>query len=91
MNSEEYLELFEVSQHLFTKGLQFEIYMDRIKSDWIVPRYGDGVIDHFREKSLFFRDTANNKKHDAKKRLSISGPSLEKPVAEIIPLKENRP
>jgi len=53
--------------------------------------YGDDVIDNFREKSLFFRDTSSNQEHDAKNRLSISGPSPEKPVAEIIPLKENRP
>ena len=48
-------------------------------------------MDHFREESLFFRDTRNYQEHDAKNRLSISGPSREKPVVEIIPLKRNRP
>ena len=41
------------------------------------------VADHFRKKSLFFRDTRDNQKHDAKKRFSIPVPSSEKPLAEI--------
>ena len=45
--------------------------------------YGDDVIDHFRKKSSFFRDTRDNQEHDTKKRLSIPGPSPEKPEAEI--------
>ena len=47
------------------------------------------VIDHFRRISLFFLDTRSNQEHDAKNRLSIPGPSPEKPVAEIIPLKKS--
>ena len=49
------------------------------------------LIDHFRKKSLFFQDTRDNQEHDAKNRLSLFSPSLEKPVAEIDQLKENRP
>jgi len=45
----------------------------------------------FRKKSLFFRDTRDNQEHDTKNRLSIPAPSSEKPLAEIIPLKKNRP
>ena len=51
--------------------------------------YGDDVIDHFRKKSLFFRDTRENQEYDAKNRLSIPSPSPEKPVAEIARLKKN--
>ena len=46
------------------------------------------LTDHFRKKSLFFRDTRDNREHDAKNRLPKPGPSPEKPVAEIIPLKK---
>ena len=49
------------------------------------------MTDHFQEKSLFFRDTRDNQEHDTKTRLSIPGPSPEELVAEIIPLKRNRP
>ena len=49
------------------------------------------VTGHFRKKCLFFRDTRDNQGHDAKNRLSIPGPSSEKLVAEIIPLKKIRP
>ena len=41
--------------------------------------------------SSFFRDTRKVKEHDAKVGLSISVTSPENSVAEIIPLKENRP
>ena len=47
------------------------------------------MIDTFRENSLFFRDTRDNQEYDAKDRLSIPGPSPEKPLAEIDRLKEN--
>ena len=50
--------------------------------------YGDDVIDHFRKKSIIFRDTTDNQEHDAKNRLLIPGPSSEKPVAEIAQLKK---
>ena len=50
--------------------------------------YGDDVIDHFRKKLLFFRDTRDNQEYNAKNRLSIPGPSPEKPVAEIARLKK---
>ena len=50
--------------------------------------YGDDVIDHFREKSLFFRDTRDNTEHDAKNRLSISITSFEKTLAEIVSVKQ---
>ena len=50
--------------------------------------YGDDVIDHFREKYIVFRDTRDHQEHDAKNRLLISGPSFEKPVAEIDQLKK---
>ena len=43
------------------------------------------------KKSLFFQDTRNNQEYDAKSRLSITVNSSEKLLAEIIPLKENRP
>ena len=46
--------------------------------------YGDDVIDHFREKSLFFQDTGDNQEYDAKNRLSIPVLSSEKPLAEVI-------
>ena len=49
------------------------------------------VIGHFRKMSLFFRDTRNDQEHDVKTRLSIRVPSSEKPLAEIIRLKKNRP
>ena len=47
------------------------------------------VIDHFRTKSIVFRDTRYNQEHDAKVRLSILSPSSEKPKAEIIQLKKS--
>ena len=50
--------------------------------------YGDDVIDHFREKSIVFRDTRDHQEHDVKNRLSIPGPSSEKSVAEIAQLKK---
>ena len=46
------------------------------------------VTDHFRKKSLFFRDTRNNQEYDAKNRLSIPGPSPEKLMAEIYSFKK---
>ena len=49
------------------------------------------LIGHFGKKSLFFRDTRKVQEHYAKVRLSISLTSPENSVAEIIPLKENRP
>ena len=49
------------------------------------------MTDHFQEKSIFFQDTRHNQEYDAKNRLLISSPSLEKPMAEIDQLKENRP
>ena len=50
--------------------------------------YGDDVIDHFRKKSLFFRDTRDHQEHDAKNRLSIPTTRSEKPLAEIISVKK---
>ena len=50
--------------------------------------YGNDVIDHFRKKSIIFRDTRDHQEHDAKNRLLISGPSFEKPEAEIDQLKK---
>ena len=61
------------------------------KTDKIQKSADHQLSDHFRKKLLFFLDTRNNQEHDAKNRLSIPGPSPEKPVAEIIPLKKNRP
>ena len=49
------------------------------------------MTDHFRKKSIIFRDTRDHHEHDAKNRLLIPGPSSEKPVAEIHQLKKNRP
>ena len=49
------------------------------------------LIGHFRKKCIIFRDTRDHQEHDAKNRLSIPGPSSEKPVAEIAQLKKNRP
>ena len=49
------------------------------------------MTDHFRRKSLFFQDTRDHPKHDAKNRLSSPSPGPEKPLAEIDRLKENRP
>ena len=82
MNSEDYLELFEILQLPFPKGWKFEIYMDRI---W---RWRHRSLP---EKSLFFRDTRDHPEHDAKNRLSLPSPSPEKPLAEIDELKNNRP
>ena len=53
--------------------------------------YGDDVIDHFRKKSIIFRDTRDHQEYDAKNRLSLPSPSPEKPLAEIDELKNNRP
>ena len=47
------------------------------------------VIDHFRKKSLFFQYTRYNQEYDSKNRLSIPGPSSEKPVAEIARIKKS--
>jgi len=49
------------------------------------------LTDHFRKKSLIFRDTRDHTEHDAKSRLSLPSPSPEKPLAEIDHLKNNRP
>ena len=49
------------------------------------------VTNHFRKKSIIFRDTRDHQEYDAKNRLSIPGPGPEKPVAEIDELKKNRP
>ena len=46
------------------------------------------VTNHFRKKSIIFRDTRDHQEHDAKNRLSIPGPSPEKSVAEIDQLKK---
>ena len=46
------------------------------------------LSDDFQKKPLFFRDTRDNQEHDTKTRLSIPGPSPEKPVAEIDQLKK---
>ena len=81
MNSEEYLESFEISQLPFPKGC--------LGSTW--TGCGDDVNDHFRKKSLFFRDTRDHPEHDAKNRLSLPCPSPEKSLAEIDELKNNRP
>ena len=51
--------------------------------------YGDDVIDHFRKKSIIFRDMRTHGEHNAKDRLSISCPSPEKPSSQILRLKEN--
>ena len=63
MNSEEVLESFEVSEQLLPK-------VENLGFTW--TGYGDDVIDHFRKKSLFFRDTREHPEHDAKNRLSLS-------------------
>ena len=52
---------------------------------------GHHVTNHFRKKTLFFRDTRDHPEHDAKNRLSLPSPSSEKPLAEIDELKNNRP
>ena len=59
-----------------------------MKSKWSADNQ---LIGHFGKKPLFFRETRQHQEHDAKVRLSISGPSSEKPVAEIYQLKNNRP
>ena len=46
------------------------------------------MTDHFRKKSIVFRDTRYHQKDDAKNRLPIPGPSPEKSVAEIDQLKK---
>ena len=50
--------------------------------------YGDDVIDHFREKSIVFRDTRDSQEHDAKNRLSIPSPSSLEPVVEVESVKK---
>ena len=47
------------------------------------------VTDDFWKKSIIFRDTRDHQEQDTKTRLSIPGPSPEKPVAEIDQLKKN--
>ena len=42
------------------------------------------VTNHFRKKSIIFRDTRDHQEYDAKNRLSIPGLSSEKPLAEVI-------
>ena len=46
------------------------------------------VIGHFCKKSIIFQNGRIDQEHDAKVRLSISGPSPEISVAEIIQLKK---
>ena len=46
------------------------------------------MTNHFRKKSLFFRDTRDHSEHDAKNRLPLPSPSPEKPLAEIDQLKK---
>ena len=46
------------------------------------------VTDHFREKSIVFRDTRDSQEHDAKNRLSIPSPSPSEPVAEVESVKK---
>ena len=58
------------------------------KMDKIQKSADQHVIDHFRKKCLFFRDTRDHQEHDAKNRLSIPSPSPEKPLAEITRLKK---
>ena len=43
------------------------------------------------EKTLFFQDTRDHPEHDAKNRLPIPCLSSEKPLAEVISDKKNRP
>jgi len=50
--------------------------------------YGDDVIDHFRKKSLFFRDAGDSREYDAGGRLSMPGPGPEKLVAEVCSFKK---
>ena len=45
------------------------------------------MTGHFRKKTLFFRDTRDNREYDAKTRLSISITSFEKTLAEIVSVK----
>ena len=45
------------------------------------------MIDHFREKSIVFRDTKDSQEHVAKNRLSIPSPSSSEPMAEIAQLR----
>ena len=49
------------------------------------------VMDHFRKKSIIFRDMRTHGEHNTKDRLSISCPSPEKPSSQIRRLKENWP
>ena len=46
------------------------------------------MTDHFRKRSLCFRDTRDKQEHDTKKLMSIPGPSPEKLMAEIELLKK---
>ena len=46
------------------------------------------MIDHFREKSIVFRDTRDSQEHDAKNRLSIPSLSSSEPVAEVESVKK---
>ena len=50
--------------------------------------YGDDVIDHFRKKSIIFRDMRTQGEHDSKVRIRISGPSAEKTDSQIVELKK---
>ena len=46
------------------------------------------MTDHFREKSIVFRDTRDSQEYDAKNRLSIPSPSSLEPVAEVESVKK---
>ena len=56
----------------FQGKIHLKIEITSSSRDWSIPK-----------KSLFFRDTGDNQKY----RLSIPGPSPERPVAEIARLK----
>ena len=74
MNSEEYLESFEISQLPFPKGC--------LGSTW--TGCGDDVNDHFRKKSIIFQDTRDHREHNAKNRLSIPSPSSPDPWHKLL-------
>ena len=82
---------YKWSKKTFCSRLRYHstnfLKVENLRFTW--TGYGDDVIDHFRKKSIVFRDTRDHQEHDSKNRLPIPGPSPEKSVAEIDQLKKN--
>jgi len=60
--------------------------VENLRFPWI--GYGDDVIDHFRKKSIIFRDMRTQWEPDTEVRFRISLPSFEKIDSQIPELKK---